>query len=65
VNEGVNIPPRRQISSLGAKFTPRREVKNGPQGDQMGRIVYFGKFIEKDKNSPHVCATLSLSIGCA
>jgi hypothetical protein len=26
VNEGVNIPPRGQISPLGAKFTPRGEV---------------------------------------
>jgi hypothetical protein len=32
VNEGVNIPPRGHISSMGAKFTPgaRGEVKNGP-----------------------------------
>jgi hypothetical protein len=30
VNEGVNIPPRGQISPLGAKFNPRGEVKNGP-----------------------------------
>jgi hypothetical protein len=27
VNEGVNIPPRGQISPLGAKFTPRGEVR--------------------------------------
>jgi hypothetical protein len=33
VNKGVNIPPRVQISLLGA----RGEVKNGPQGDQIGR----------------------------
>jgi hypothetical protein len=26
VNEGVSIPPRGQISPLGAKFTPRGEV---------------------------------------
>jgi hypothetical protein len=26
VNKGVNIPPRGQISPLGAKFTPRDEV---------------------------------------
>jgi hypothetical protein len=26
VNEGVNIPPRGQISPLGAKFTPSGEV---------------------------------------
>jgi hypothetical protein len=31
VNEGVNIPPRGQISPLGVKVTPRGEVKNGPQ----------------------------------
>jgi hypothetical protein len=26
VNEGVNIPPRGQITPLGAKFTPRDKV---------------------------------------
>jgi hypothetical protein len=30
LNEGVNFTPRGQISPLGAKFTPRDEVKNGP-----------------------------------
>jgi hypothetical protein len=30
VIEGMNIPPRGQISPLGAKFTSRGEVKNGP-----------------------------------
>jgi hypothetical protein len=34
VNERVNISPKGQISSLGA----RGEVKNGPQGDQMSEL---------------------------
>jgi hypothetical protein len=38
VNEGVNIPPRGQISLLGAKFIPgaRGKVKNGPQDSKTG-----------------------------
>jgi hypothetical protein len=45
VNEGVNIPPRGQISPLGAKFTPRGEViPRGPgvklrnSSDQLARL---------------------------
>jgi hypothetical protein len=32
-----NFTPRRQTSSLRAKFTPRGEVKNGPQESKLGR----------------------------
>jgi hypothetical protein len=39
------------ISPLGAKFTPRGEVKNGHQGD----IVYFGQ---------HFSPTFSTVRGC-
>jgi hypothetical protein len=35
VNEGINITPREQISSLGAEFIPRGEVKNGPLGSYL------------------------------
>jgi hypothetical protein len=31
VNEGVNIPPRGQISPLGAKLTPRVKLTPGGQ----------------------------------
>jgi hypothetical protein len=54
VNEGVNFTPRGQISPLGAWG----EHKNGPQDDQIGRIladwvlVYSGQFFWKFNMQP-------------
>jgi hypothetical protein len=62
VNEGVNIPPRGQISPLGA----RGEVKNGPQGDQMSLLqkspkMYPNPFFVK-MNPQLLCAFKKIKV---
>jgi hypothetical protein len=48
VNEGVNIPPRGQISPLGA----RGEVKNGPLFTQ--KFIYLTKLEKLINMKPKV-----------
>jgi hypothetical protein len=40
VNKGVDISPRGQISSLGAKFTPRGEVRPWEPGVKLRMALW-------------------------
>jgi hypothetical protein len=53
VNEGVNIPPRGQISPLEAKFTIRGEVKNGPQITPLLKTILCCPQISDDEDDTH------------
>jgi hypothetical protein len=44
VNEGVNVPPRGHISSLGTKFTPRGEVRPWGPGVKLRMALRPGDF---------------------